>query len=124
MLTSLMLSSAMALTTPAAQSDQAFFAILAETKMGRMAGMPVIDLSGLPPGVKLPPEAMAMAGKPARVLNIRLWSPSIAPKDATASVAPPAGLKQGAKLNLELYRPEPGRRRAPETSTRTRTPRR
>lgn len=113
MLTSLMLSSAMALTTPAAQSDQAFFAILAETKMGRMAGMPVIDLSGLPPGVKLPPEAMAMAGKPARVLNIRLWSPSIAPKDATASVAPPAGLKQGAKLNLELYRPEPGKETGP-----------
>ena len=86
--------------------DQAFFAILAETKVGRMAGMPVMDFGDLPPGIKLPPQAMMFSGKPSRLLNIRLWSPSIAPAGATASVAPPAGLKQGSKLDLELYRPE------------------
>ncbi|MBI5706936.1 MAG: hypothetical protein HZC36_08095 [Armatimonadetes bacterium] len=86
--------------------DQAYFAILAETKVGRMAGMPPMDLSGLPPGIKLPPQAMAFSGQPTRLLNIRLWSPTIAPADAKASVAPPAGLKQGAKLDLELYRPD------------------
>jgi len=49
-----------------------------------------------------------MSGEPTRVLNIRLWSPSIAPSDAFAYVTPPAGLKQGNKLDLELYRPKPG----------------
>ena len=68
-----------------------------------MAGMPPMDLSGLPPGIKLPPQAMMFSGKANRLLNIRLWSPTIAPANATASVAPPAGLKQGAKLDLELY---------------------
>lgn len=92
-------------SVPIQTPDQAFFAILAETKMGRLAGMPVMDLSGLPPGIKLPPQAMMFSGKAARVLNMRLWSPSIAPADAKASVAPPAGLKQGAKLDLELFRP-------------------
>lgn len=91
-------------TTPI--DDQAFFAILAETKVGRMAGAPVMDFGDLPPGIKLPPQAMMFSGKPMRLLNVRLWSPSIAPANATASVAPPAGLKQGAKLDLELYRPE------------------
>ncbi len=86
--------------------DQAFFAILAETKVGRMAGMPPMDFGDLPPGIKLPPQAMMFSGKPMRLLNIRLWSPTIAPADATASVAPPEGLKQGPKLDLELYRPE------------------
>lgn len=86
--------------------DQAYFAILAETKVGRMAGMPPMDLSGLPPGIKLPPQAMMFSGKASRLLNIRLWSPTIAPANATASVAPPAGLKQGPKLDLELYRPD------------------
>lgn len=71
-----------------------------------MAGMPPIDLKDLPPGIKLPPEAMMFSGKPARMLSIRLWSPSIAPPNAQASVAPPEGLKQGKKLDLELYRPE------------------
>jgi hypothetical protein len=91
---------------PRATEDQAYFAILAETKVGRMAGMPALDLSQLPPGIKLPPQAMMFSGKPSRLLNIRLWSPSIAPADAHASVAPPEGLKQGSKLDLELYRPE------------------
>lgn len=93
-------------TTPAPSEDQAYFAILAETKVGRMAGMPPIDLSQLPAGIKLPPQAMMFAGKALRLLNVRLWSPSIAPADAKASVAPPSGLKQGDKLDLELYRPE------------------
>lgn len=91
---------------PSTSDDQAFFAILAETKIGRMAGMPPMDLGDLPPGFKLPPEAMMYSGKPVRALSIRLWSPSIAPAGATASVAPPDGLKQGKKLDLALYRPE------------------
>jgi hypothetical protein len=37
---------------------------------------------------------------------VRLWSPSIAPDGATAVLGAPAGLKQGDKLNLELYRPK------------------
>jgi hypothetical protein len=94
------------LLIPASSQDQAYFAILAETKMGRMAGQPVFDLSQLPAGFKLPPEAMMYAGKPVRILNVRLWSPSIAPADAKASVTPPDGLKQGNKLDLDLYRPE------------------
>ncbi len=71
-----------------------------------MAGMPVFDMGELPPGFTLPPEAMMFAGQAARTLNIRLWSPTIAPAGATAWVVPPAGLKQGQRLDLELYRPE------------------
>ncbi|MBL8059834.1 MAG: hypothetical protein JNK63_03850 [Chthonomonas sp.] len=109
MLKSILFSAAFAASMLPAQSNQAYFAILAETKAGRMAGMPVMDFGDLPPGIKLPPEAMMYSGKAARVLNIRLWSPSIAPKDAAASVAPPSGLKQGAKLDLNLYRAEAGK---------------
>lgn len=88
--------------------DQAFLALLAETRVMRMAGMPKIEL---PPGVKLPkgPGTEFMSGKPTRNLNIRLWSPGIAAKDAWASVAPPDGLKQGKKLDLDLFRPEAGK---------------
>ncbi|MBC8064982.1 MAG: hypothetical protein H7Y17_09140 [Chlorobia bacterium] len=93
---------------PVAQQEQAYLAILAETKVGRMAGMPMFDLKDLPPGFKLPPEAMMFAGQPSRLLHVRLWSPSLAPANAKASVAPPSGLKLGAKLDLDLYRPEPG----------------
>ena len=93
--------------------DQAFLALLAETKTMRMAGMPAmpempdIDMSKLPPGVKLPNFAGMgmMSGKPTRVLNVRLWTPLIAPEDAFATITPPSGLKQGDKLNLALYRP-------------------
>lgn len=110
MLKAAVFTAALAVGLSPAQSDQAFFAILAETKVGRMAGMPPMDFGELPRGIKLPPEALLFSGKAVRVLNMRLWSPSIAPKDAVASVAPPAGLKQGPKLDLELYRPsnEPG----------------
>lgn len=101
----LMVALAGGMMVPASQQEQSYLAILAETKIGRMAGMPKMDL---PPGIKLPPEAMVFMGKPSRVLNVRLWSPSLAPAGATAVLAPPTGLKQGDKLDLELYRPEPG----------------
>ncbi len=105
MLSHLIFASFLSLSmNPINNEDQAYFAILAETKVGRMAGAPLMDLSRMPKGFKLPKEAMMFAGVPTRVLNIRLWSPTIAPKDATAVVAPPAGLGQGAKLNLDLYR--------------------
>ncbi len=95
-----------ATVAPTQIQNQAYFAILAETKIGRMAGMPVMDLGDLPKGFKLPKEAMMFAGTPTRILNVRLWSPTIAPDNATAFVTPPAGLKQGTKLDLELYRPK------------------
>jgi len=51
---------------------------------------------------------MAMlSGKPERVLNVRLWSPSIAPDDAVRVHRAAGRLKQGKKLDLELYRPKP-----------------
>jgi hypothetical protein len=103
MITAVLLAATVA---PSQIQDQAYFAILAETKVGRMAGMPLMDLKDLPPGIKLPKEAMMFAGVPTRVLNVRLWSPTIAPANATAFVTPPAGLKQGTKLDLELYRPK------------------
>lgn len=93
-----------------AAQDQAFLAILAETKAMKMVGMPAMP--ELPEGIEMPadmklPGNMMMPGAPQRVLNVRLWSPGIAPADASASIAPPAGLKQGKKLDLELYRPKP-----------------
>jgi hypothetical protein len=84
--------------------DQAYFAILAETTMMKIAGMEEIDMPELPPGVTLP-GGISLPGKPSRKLTVRLWSPNIAPANATASVAPPAGLKVGPKMDLELYRP-------------------
>lgn len=54
-----------------------------------------------------------LPGKPKRTLDVRLWSPLIAPDGATATLAPPTGLKQGDKLDLELYRPTPAA--GPET---------
>jgi len=66
----------------------------------------------LPPGVdlsKMPGmDGMLAMFAPQRKLTVRLWSPGLAPADATAVIAPPAGLKQGDRLNLELYRPKPG----------------
>jgi len=93
-------------------SQQAFLGIFAETSVMKMVGMKKPDLPPgfkLPPGVKLPPEAAALlAGSaPQRKLSVRLWSPGIAPEGATASLAVPEGLKQGPKLDLELYRPKP-----------------
>ncbi len=106
-----------------AANDQAFLAILAETTSMKMAGMPPMpempampDMKDLPKGIdlsKMPgmkPGGAAiggMFGGPKRLLNVRLWSPGLAPNDATAYITPPAGLKQGDKLDLELYRPKP-----------------
>lgn len=81
------------------------------SQLGDMANIPNMpDLSKLggkstPSGM---PDMMAMMsfGKPQRLLNIRLWSPGIAAPDALASIVPPSGLKQGEKLDLELYRPK------------------
>src|SRR4051794_38291748 len=83
--------------------DQAYFAIFAETKVMKMPGMP--EMPELPPGVKLPP-GVVLPGRPSRQLTVRLWSPSIAPDNATASVVPPDGLKVGKKMDLEIYRPK------------------
>lgn len=92
---------------PRVDDNQAYFGIFAETKMMRMAGMPLMDVD-MPPGMGDMPGMEFVTGKPSRALNIRLWSPTIAPKDATAYVTPPAGLKQGNRLDLELFRPKPG----------------
>ncbi|MHB9025885.1 MAG: hypothetical protein ACYC7E_17230 [Armatimonadota bacterium] len=89
-------------TLGGAVENQAFLGLFAETSVMKMAGMPEIVL---PPGVTMPP-GMAMPGAPTQTLNIRLWSPNIAPPNAFAKIAPPAGLKQGKELNLNLYRPK------------------
>ena len=83
-----------------AAENQAFLGIFAETSVQKMVGMPDMSamMGNLPPGMVLP-------GMPQRNLTVRLWSPSIAPKDAFARLAVPAGLKQGKQLNLDLYRP-------------------
>lgn len=97
-----------------ASDDKSYLAILAETKVMKIAGMPAMP--SLPAGFKLPGgRAMPqMPGQPSRSLNIRLWSPSIAPDNAFAYVVPPSGLQQGDKLNLELYRPKPEQTTADE----------
>jgi hypothetical protein len=92
-----------------AVGDQAYLGIFAETKVMRMAGMP--PMPALPPGVdlsKIPGmrNMPAMPGAPQRLLDVRLWSPGIAPQNAFAYVAPPEGLKQGNRLDLNLYRPQ------------------
>ena len=93
-------------------SKQAFFAIFAETAVTKMVGMPEMpempEMPALPPGMKLPGGIkMPSFGKPERHLTIRLWSPTIAPNDAFATLGIPDGLKLGDKLNLEIYRPKP-----------------
>jgi len=104
----LLLSAASAL----AVGDQAYLGIFAETKVMRIAGMPPMPaMPALPPGVdlsKIPGmrNMPAMPGAPQRLLDVRLWSPGIAPQNASAYVAPPAGLKQGNRLDLEIYRPQ------------------
>lgn len=87
-----------------AVENQAFLGIFAETHVQRIAGMPVMEMPAMPNMPGMP--AMAFPGVPVRSLNVRLWSPGLAPKDAVAAIAVPAGLKQGATLNLELYRPK------------------
>ena len=113
-------------TTIEPPDGQAFLGIFAETAVMKMAGMPAMpeipempempDIKlpegvKLPPGVTLPgqgaPMGMMMPGRPSRKLEVRLWSPGIAPDGATATLAIPEGLKLGPKLDLELYRPKP-----------------
>jgi hypothetical protein len=92
---------------------QAYLGIFAETTSMKFAGMGappgLPEGFKLPPGVKLPPQALAALRMfmPQRLLTVRLWSPGIAPDDATAVLAVPDGLKLGPKLNLQLYRPKP-----------------
>ena len=96
----------LAATGALAADNQAYLAILAETTAHKTAGMPAMP--EMPAGVSMPnlPELRAMlSGAPQRLLNVRLWSPGIAPADAFAYIIPPAGLKQGDRLNLEIYRP-------------------
>ncbi|HLV82108.1 MAG TPA: hypothetical protein VKT32_17595 [Chthonomonadaceae bacterium] len=91
-----------------ADDQQAYLGIFAETSAMKMAGMPAMPK--LPPGVKLPPQAQAALeqfSKAQRKLTVRLWSPGIAKDDATASLAVPDGLKQGPKLDLDIFRPKP-----------------
>jgi hypothetical protein len=89
-------------------NDQAFLGIFAETHVTRIVGMKMKAMPNLPPGFKLPASVAAMMpGPPKRSLTVRLWSPSIAPDSATATLAPPPGLMVGDKLNLSLYRPQP-----------------
>jgi hypothetical protein len=101
--------------------QQAYLGVFAETAVMKMAGMPAMpdmpdlpDNIKLPEGVKLPagvklpgaPGGMMMMGRPQRKLEVRLWSPGLAPADATAKLAIPGGLKLGDALDLELYRPK------------------
>jgi hypothetical protein len=86
------------------QQEQAYFAILVETKQMKMAGMDMPEMPELPPGVTLPP-GVVLPGQAKRGLLVRLWSPSIAPPDAKATLSIPPGLKLGDKLELSLYRP-------------------
>lgn len=97
--------------TALAVGDQAYFAILAETKVQKMPGMQMpklpegMDLSKIP-GMKDNPMLAMMRGEALRTLDIRLWSPTIAPPNAFAQVVPPERLKQGKRLDLNLYRPK------------------
>jgi hypothetical protein len=93
-----------------AAGDQAYLGIFAETRGQQMAGMP--KMPELPPGMdlsKLPGAAAMMGmGRPTRSLEVRLWSPGIAPANASAFLEVPEGLGLGKRLNLDLYRPKPG----------------
>ena len=86
--------------------DQAYLGIFAETYVMKMPGMP--GMADIPKEMldKIPNAEMLM-GKAQRVLDVRLWSPGLAPMDATAWLAPPDGLKQGPRLDLDLFRPQP-----------------
>ncbi len=107
------------MAVPSMADDQAFLGIFAETKVQKMFGMkmpeiPGMDLSAMP-GMEM------ILGKPTRTLDVRLWSPSLAPQNAAASIAPPPGLKQGDKLDLAIYRPKPGQLE-PEEDPKTQDP--
>jgi len=87
--------------------DQSYLALWATTQNMSLPGLP-----GLPKGLKLedlPPEAAAAfaaltGGR--KELEVRLWSPGVAPAGATANLDVPAGLSLGSTLPLEINRPE------------------
>ncbi len=95
-------------TAACAADGQAFLGMFAETSIMQIAGMP--EMPPIPPGIEMPNipgmEGMMSMGKPVRSFTVRLWSPGIAPEGATAGIVPPEGLKQGNRLDLELYRPK------------------
>src|ERR1041384_7444233 len=119
-----MAAAMLAIATMAVRADdkQAFVGIFAETTSMKIAGMGappgLPEGFKLPPGVKLPPQALAAIKmfQPHRQLTVRLWSPGIAPDNATAVLAIPDGLKLGSKLDLKLYRPKPSEGTADEGS--------
>ena len=101
-----------------AVDNQAYLGMFAETSVRKIPGMPAMP--PLPPGVdmeemaKVPGmEQMLSMGAPKRTFTIRLWSPRLAPPSASAYVTPPEGLKQGDRLDLEIYRPEPVKAEGP-----------
>jgi hypothetical protein len=111
---------AMVLSTVAfSVENQAYLGIFAETSSTKMVGMP--DMPDMPDMPEIDPEMLKMmpggmqGGMPGmsslmgpqRLLTVRLWSPTIAKADATATIAIPEGLKLGKTMNLSLYRPEP-----------------
>jgi hypothetical protein len=122
--TFVMAAAMLAIATMAVRADdkQAFVGIFAETTSMKIAGMGappgLPEGFKLPPGVKLPPQALAAMRmfQPHRQLTVRLWSPGIAPDNATAVLAIPDGLKLGSKLDLKLYRPKPSEGTADEVS--------
>ena len=90
--------------------DHAYLGIFAETSVNKMPGM---RMPALPPGMDMSKfanipgmQSMLNMGASQRKLSVRLWSPGIASQDAYAYIASPKGLKQGDKLNLDLYRPQ------------------
>jgi hypothetical protein len=89
-----------------ADDEQANLSIFADAQVMRIAGMPEMpELPKIPGLGQLSAKIPGLGGAPMRMLSVRLFAPGIAPDDATASLAIPAGLKLGPKLDLELYRP-------------------
>jgi hypothetical protein len=110
-----MLTAGLALNLNTARADdkQAYLGVFAETASMKVVGVempPELKDLKLPPGVKLPPQALAAMRMfmPSRQLTVRLWSPGLAPDDAKATLDIPEGLKLGRKLDLKLYRPKAG----------------
>jgi hypothetical protein len=89
--------------------DQAYLGIFAEIKVMKMPGVgDVADLSEIPKeSLDKMPNIDLMMGKPEMSLNVRLWSPGLAPPDATTWLALPARLMQGLRperLRRDLHR--------------------
>lgn len=90
-----------------AAGTQAYLGIFAETKMMKMPmppGMENID----PAMLQNNPALAQFLGKPTRLLTVRLWSPGLAPANASADLGIPTGLQLGPSLKLSIYRPQAG----------------